>query len=180
MASFPTRFYSPSTVAEIDDFTAFPRTLRASTAEPKVLYRRVPDLVAIHERIKPPAGWEVVLTLEDPPIVVCRGDPRALPRTLLRAIVTPVYALARRGAPAVPTGLVLVHFREGITAAACGDALSSEGFTIHGVLPYAPGAAWVKAASGGIPASLHGIPALESIPDVVNVAPQMVRRSAAR
>jgi hypothetical protein len=167
-------------VTEIDDFAAFPRTLRSSTTEPRVLYRRVPDLVAIHSRTQAPAGWEVVLTLEDPPIVVCRRDTHALPRASLRATITPVYALTRRGAPAVPTGLVLVRFREGIAAAACGDALTREGFMIHGVLPQAPSAAWVKAASGGIPASLRGIPALESIPGVVNVEPQMVKRSAPR
>ncbi len=167
-------------MARIEDFTAFPRTLRASTAEPRVLYRRLPELIAIHEGIAPPASWEVILTLEDPPIVVCRRDTHALPRALLHATVTPVYALTRRGAPAVPTGLVLVRFREGIAASACGDALSREGFTIHGILPYSPSAAWVKAASGGIPASLRGIPALESISDVVNVEPQMVKRTAPR
>jgi hypothetical protein len=167
-------------VSEPDALSAFPQTLHASTSQPKVLYRRQPELIAIHDRIEPPPGWEVVLTLDDPPIVICRGDTRTLPSTLLHATLTPVYALTRRGAPAVPTGLVLVRFREGIAAAACGDAMAREGFTIHDVLPYAPSAAWVKAASGGIPASLRGIPALESLADVVNVEPQMVKRSARR
>ncbi len=165
---------------EIDIFMAYPRTLRASTAQPKVLYRRLPELIAIHGRSEPPAGWEVVLTLEDPHILVCRGDTRELPRALLQATVTPVYALSRRGAPAVPTGLVLVRFREGIAATACSDMLSRDGFTIHDVLPYAPSAAWVRAVSGGIPASLSGIPALETLPDVINVEPQMVMRAARR
>ena len=164
----------------IDAFSVFPSTLPASTTQPKLLYRRQPELIAIHDRVEPPAGWPVVLTLEDPPIVICRGDTRALPRTLLHATLTPVYALTPRGSPAVPTGLVLVRFREGIAAAACGDVVAREGFTIHDVLPYAPSAAWVKAASGGIPASLRGIPALESLPDVVDVEPQMLKRSARR
>lgn len=180
MASRPTPPYSPATVVETEDFTAFPRTLRASTAEPKALYRRLPELIAIHDHIDPPAGWEVILTLEDPPIVVCRGDTRTLPPALRQRTLTPVYALARRGAPAVPTGLVLVRFREGLAATACGDALSREGFTIHHPLPHAPSAAWVKASVGGIPASLRGIPRLESLPDVVNVEPQMVRQSVPR
>jgi hypothetical protein len=165
-------------VADADGLTGFPRTLRVSTADPKAVYRRVPRLIAIHERTAPD-GWEVVLTLEDPPIVVCRGDAGALPRALLHS-VTPVYALDRRGTPAVPTGLVLVRFRDGIAATGCGEAMSRAGYQIHDVLPYAPSAAWVKAASGGIPASLRGIPALESLPDVVHVEPQMVRRSAPR
>lgn len=174
------RSYSRVTVTETDVLSAFPHTLHASTTQPKLLYRRRPDLIAIHDRIEPPAGWQVVLTLDDPPIVVCRGDARPLPRTLLDATLTPVYALTPRGAPAVPTGLVLVRFREGIAAASCGDVVAREGFTIHDVLPYAPSAAWVRAVSGGIPASLRGIPALESLPDVVNVEPQMVKRSARR
>ena len=144
----------------------------------------MPELIAIHERAAPPDGWpdgwEVVLTLEDPPIVVCRRDAGALPRALLHSTVTPVYALDPRGTPAVPTGLVLVRFRDGIAATACGDVMSRAGYQIHDVLPYAPSAAWVKAASGGIPASLRGIPALESMPDVVNVEPQMARRSVPR
>ena len=180
VATCSARSYSRSIVAEIDSFTAFPRTLRASTAQPKVLYRRLPELIAIHERVEPPEGWEVVLTIEDPPILVCRGGIGALPPGLAHATVTPVYALTRHGAPAVPTGLVLVRFREGVAATACGDLLARDGFTIHGVLPYAPSAAWVKAVSGGIPASLRGIPALESLPDVVNVEPQMLKRSARR
>lgn len=180
MATCSTRSYSRATVAETDAFYAFPRTLHASTTQPKLLYRRQPELIAIHDRSEPPPGWKVVLTLDDPPIVICRGDTRALPHALLHATLTPVYALARGGAPAVPTGLVLVRFREGITATACGDVMAREGFTIHDVLPYAPSAAWVKAVSGGIPASLRGIPALESLPDVVNVEPQMVKHSARR
>jgi hypothetical protein len=174
------RFYSRVTVPDTDVLSAFPHTLHASTTQPERLYRRQPELFAIHARIEPPPGWPVVLTLDDPPIVICRGNARALPRTLLDATLTPVYALTPRGAPAVPTGLVLVRFREGIDAAACGDVVAREGFTIHDILPYAPSAAWVRAASGGIPASLRGIPALESLPDVVNVEPQMVRRSARR
>lgn len=166
-------------MADRDGLTGFPRTLRASTADPRAVYRRMPELIAIHERAAPPDGWEVVLTLEDPPIVVCRRDAGALPRALLQS-VTPVYALDRRGTPAVPTGLVLVRFRDGIAASTCGDVMSRAGYRIHDVLPYAPSAAWVKAASGGIPASLRGIPALESMPGVVNVEPQMVRRSAPR
>jgi len=174
------RSYSRSIVAETDLLTAFPRTLRASTARPRVLYRRLPELIALHDRIEPPPGWEVVLTLEDPPILVCRCGTGALPRGIEDATLTPVYALTRRGALAIPSGLVLVRFREGIAPASCGDLLAREGFAIHLVLPYAPGAAWVKAVTGGIPASLRGIPALESLPDVVDVEPQMLKRSARR
>jgi len=180
LVSCRSRSYSRVTVPDTDVLSAFPHTLHASTTQPKRLYRRQPELIAIHARIEPPPGWPVVLTLDDPPIVICRGDARALPRRLLEATLTPVYALTPRGAPAVPTGLVLVRFREGIAAAACADVVARQGFTIHDVLPYAPSAAWVRAASGGIPASLRGIAALESLPDVVNVEPQMVKRSARR
>ena len=179
LAGRPGRSYHRSTVVDWDGLTGFPRTLRVSTADPKAVYRRVPELIAIHERAVPPEGWEVVLTLDDPPILVCRGDAGALP-SALRDSVTPVYALERRGSPAVPTGLVLVRFRDGIAATTCGEAMSRAGYQIHDLLPYAPSAAWVKAASGGIPASLRGIPALESLPDVVHVEPQMARRPVRR
>ena len=165
---------------ETDAFTDFPRTLRASTAAPDVLYRLRPDLIAVHGGAPPPTGWEIVLTLEDPPIVVCRGDPGRPPPPLSNATLTPVYALGRDGAPAVPTGLVLVRFHEGLAAAERSGLLAGQGYSIHDLLPYAPSAVRVMAVTGGIPASLRGIPALEALPEVVNVEPQMVRRADRR
>ncbi|MGH7731195.1 MAG: hypothetical protein ACRENJ_08105 [Candidatus Eiseniibacteriota bacterium] len=148
--------------------------------QPNVLYRRIPDLVAIHGRAVQPRDLEPVLTFEDPPILVCRLGRVSLPRPLRQTTVSAVYALAPDGAPAVPTGLVLVCLREGIPAAERRETFLREGFTLHDILPYAPNAAWVKATSGGISRSLRGIPALEALPDVENVEPQMLRRPSRR
>lgn len=167
-------------MAPSDVLTAFPRILRASTEQPKVVYRRRSDLIAIHGRGSTPREVEALVTFEDPPIVVCRLGPGPLPRGVFPDKLSAVYALTPRGAPAVPTGLLLVRFAEGIAASRRGDMLARQGFTVVEVLPYAPAAAWVKAIAGGIPASLNGIPALESLPDVENVEPQMLRRPVRR
>lgn len=174
------RSYSRDIVAPSDGLTSFPRALRASTEQPKVIYRRVPGLIAIHGRIAVPREVVAVSSFEDPPIVVCRLARGAMPRALREVTVSAVYALTPRGEPAVPTGRVLVRFAEGIVAAERGDLFAREGFALLEPLPYAPSAAWVRAASGGIPASLAGIPALEALPGVVNVEPQLLRRAAHR
>jgi hypothetical protein len=163
-----------------DLLTAFPRTLRASTTRPETVYRRVPGLIAVHGRSAVPREVETVLRFEDPPILVCRSASRSIPPALLEATLTPVYALTPRGAPAVPTGLVLVRFAEGIDAAGRGDQISRLGFAVVEPLGYAPSAAWVRSAAGDISASLSGIPALEALADVVNVEPQMLQRIARR
>ena len=154
--------------------------LRASTEQPKVVYRRRADLIAIHGHAELPSDVEAVLSFEEPPVVVCRLGETPIPRDLLVGHASAVYALTPRGAPAVPTGLVLVRFAEGVSATRRGDMLARHGFTLVDVLPYAPGAAWVRAISGGISASLAGIPTLESLPEVVNVEPQMLRRPVRR
>jgi hypothetical protein len=174
------RSYSRATVTASDRFAGFPRSLRASTTRPKALYRRLPGLIAIHGPRAVPRGVEPVERFDDPPILICRSAPRTSLPALGEATVTPVYALSPRGAPAVPTGLVLVCFAEGIAAGTQGKLLSGEGFRLVEPLPYAPNAAWVRSAAGDISASLSGIAALEALPDVVNVEPQMLQRAARR
>ena len=51
---------------------------------------------------------------------------------------------------------------------------------IEEVLAYAPEAAWLRPATGGIGAALRGIPALELLPGVEHVEPQMLMQSAQR
>lgn len=167
-------------MSEHDPLTAFPRALRAGPGRPAPGYARLPGLVAVHGADAAPAGMETLFTLAGPRIVVCRVGPRGLPRALAGAAVTPVYALGEDGAPAVPTGLVLVRFREGVAAAGCHEALGREGYAVHEVLPYAPAAVWVRATAGGIAAALQGLAALAALPDVVHVEPQMLRPSARR
>jgi hypothetical protein len=85
----------------------------------------------------------------------------------------PVYALAG-GTLAVPTGRVLVRFREGVDAAGRADELGRAGFRVEEALSYAPHAAWVAAVAGGIVGALHGVEALRALPEVEHVEPQML------
>lgn len=181
-ASEPRRpvLYSRATVSPSNRLSAFPPTVRASTTRPGTVYHRVPGLIAVHGASAPPRNVETVLRFDDPPILVCRTALGSIPRAWLASTLTPVYALTPKGAPAVPTGLVLVSFIEGIAAVERGDLLSREGFTLVGALPYAPSAAWVRSTAGDISASLAGIPVLEALPDVVNVEPQMLQRAVRR
>lgn len=174
------RSYSRATVTPKDRFAAFPRSLRASTTRPKAVYHLLPGLIAVHGLTRVPRGIKPVEQFDDPPILICRSAPRSIPPALADATLTPVYALSRQGGPAVPTGLVLVRFAEGIPAGTRGELFSREGFALVEALPYAPNTVWVQSTTGGIPASLKGIPALEALPDVVNVEPQMLKRAARR
>src|SRR5262245_2441037 len=166
-------------MATSDVLTAYPLTLRASTTQPEVLYRRQLDLIAIHGRVALPRDLETVLAFDDPPVVVCRLGAGPVPRDLAGS-VSAVYALAPHGAPVVPTGRVLVRFAEGVAASERDALFSREGFVVVEPLPYAPNAAWVTAASGGMPAALGGVAALEAMPGVVNVERQMLRGGARR
>jgi hypothetical protein len=91
-----------------------------------------------------------------------------------RSLAVPVYALAPGGEPAVPSGLILVRFREEIAANSRSTNLEAVGFVIRRVLSYAPHAAWVESRSSDIAAALAGIHRLELLPDIQNVEPQML------
>ncbi len=88
--------------------------------------------------------------------------------------MTPVYAIEPHGPPSVPTGLVFVRFRENVDVQQRRRALTRAGYEVTEILPYAPQAAWVRAIEQGIAASLTRIPALEVLPDIVSVEPQML------
>lgn len=91
----------------------------------------------------------------------------------------PVYATPD-GASVVASGLVFVRFAEGTRAEQRTDDLAGAGFEIVEVPGYARHAAWVRARSGGIGASLRGLAALEALEGVESVEPQMLRPRALR
>lgn len=92
----------------------------------------------------------------------------------------PVYRRVPGGGVVVPTGRVLVRFSEGDLAASHEDALRSAGYEVDQVLAYATHTAWVRAAAGGVSASLQGLGRLTEVPGVVAVEPQMIGQSAQR
>jgi hypothetical protein len=87
----------------------------------------------------------------------------------------PVYSAGRGGSLAVPTGRVLVRLREGLEADTRRKQFKEAGYDIERTLSYAPNAAWLRPASGGVADALSGVSALKAIPDVVHVEPQMLQ-----
>jgi hypothetical protein len=161
--------------------SAFPRALRASTAHPERTYRQVPELFAVHGAVPDALAASVVQTLEDGRIAIVRGRPAAaLPPGASAPVITPVYALQPGAGSAVPTGRVFVRFADNDRAEAHADALEAAGYRIVEVPPYAPQAAWVEGARGGIASSLAGTRRLEAVGGVVNVEPEMLRESGRR
>lgn len=113
----------------------------------------------------------------DEELAVCRGDPE---HEASGRAVGPVYALEPHGPPAVPTGRVLVRFAPGIDAAGRAADLEAAGWRIERVLDYAPGAAWVRAASGRTDDALAGLEGLRTVAGVAHVEPQLLRQAGLR
>ena len=90
----------------------------------------------------------------------------------------PVYVLSSGGQPARPTGRVLVRFADPAALARHRKDIEAAGYVIEEVLSYAPQAAWVRAASGNPAEALSAISALERMPEVEEVEPQMLRARA--
>src|SRR5262249_41921395 len=142
------------------------------------------DYYALHGVAESPMKGSPILVLEDGAVAVFRGHPRdPEPRTPGRTPpphIGPVYALAPGGTLAVPTGRILVRFSPGTLAEEHRTALRGVGFEIEEVLAYAPEAAWLRPATGGIGVALRRIPALEAMQGVDHVEPQMLMQTSRR
>lgn len=148
-----------------------PAQLRHSTQQPDVAYTLADDVVAAHGD---DADGDAALSHEGGPLSIAR--PGEAPTG---ATVGPVYR-KDGGGLAVPTGRALVRFAEGDCAERHHDELAAAGFELEQPLSYAPQAAWVRASSGQITDTLSGLPALERLPGVENVEPQMISEAARR
>lgn len=157
----------------------FPNKFRVSTNRSALWYGRVSGLYAIHGDVPPALEPLVVFRLHDGQIAVCRGEPEEI-QDLRSGTISPVYALEPHGPPAVPTGRLLVRFAEHVGIGEREALLRRSGYHVAQDLPYAPQAAWVQAAQGGIAASLNGIPRLEQLPAIMNVEPEMLMQRAHR
>ncbi|MCS7088183.1 MAG: hypothetical protein NZL91_05780 [Thermoflexales bacterium] len=152
----------------------FPPEVCASRQHPDLFYRRVPDLYAepdgdpaLDPKRKP------VMKLEAERLSVYRGAPGA---SMANALA--VYVLD--GLIAVPTGRVLVRFREGIRAHTFEAALRQLGYVIDEVIVYAPNAAWVRDAHGNVARALCNLDKLCQLSGVENVEPQFITARAKR
>ncbi len=157
-------------------FDDYPQRIRYGTERPEAVYARVPGYYAVHGRPSGAPAPGAVLLLEEQAIAVFEGEAEGPPA----ATLTPVYALEPNGPLAVPTGRVFVRFAEGVDVETRRDALHRAGYEVAQRLAYAPQAAWLRAHSGEPAHALANIPALEALPDVENVEPQMLTEPARR
>ena len=162
-------------MADEQRFREFPERLRAGTQRGDTFYARVEGYYATHEGAD---AADAVMTLKEEGIAVHRGDPGAGQGDA--ASVTPVYQLQPSGPFAVPTGQIYIRFAEGVPADSRRREIESAGYEIVKTTQYTPHTAWLKSTSGDIAQALSNIHALERLPDVENVEPQMLTARALR
>ena len=166
---------------------AAPRTLRHSSERAGECYTLADDVVAAHH----PSGEDSgSLTHEGGSISIEPIGGRApepggatgghVQSGSSRDTIGPVYRSARDDAIAVPTGRALVRFAEDDRAERHRNAIAAAGFELEQVLAYAPQAAWARAASGRITDTLNCLSALEQLPGVEHVEPQLITEAARR
>ncbi len=85
----------------------------------------------------------------------------------------PVYALSG-SRPAAPTGRIYLRFAPAVDARSRADEIAAAGYAIEGTVSYAPHAVWLRVESGDAAEALSRLPALEQLPGVANVEPQML------
>jgi hypothetical protein len=90
----------------------------------------------------------------------------------------PVYSAGSGGPLAVPTGRVFVRLAAPLRPGQRRAELAAAGFEIERELAYAPQAAWLRPAAGGVEAALRGLDALARIPGIEHVEPQMLLERA--
>lgn len=156
-------------MAHEDRLREFPERLRAGTQRGDTFYARAEGYYATHEGADA-AG--AVMTLKEEGIAVRRGELGAGQGDAVS--ITAVYELQPSGTLAVPTGQIFIRFAEGVAADSRRREIESAGYEIVKTSPYTPHTAWLKATSGDIARALSNIHALEKIPDVENVEPQML------
>ncbi|MFC7328689.1 hypothetical protein [Marinactinospora rubrisoli] len=129
-------------------------------------YRLAADLVAVHRPDRPVPAVRPVREAARPP----SGD----------AVLGPVYRRVPGGDLVVPTGRVLVRYSEGDRAERHRGELERTGYRMDRILGYAPHAAWVRAADGGIAAALRRTAAIAALPGVRHVEPELLGERQAR
>lgn len=120
-------------------------------------------------------GGHVEAVLDASALAVCRAPARRAPHHPLPDGACPVYALGKKGPPAVATGRIFVRFADHVMLEDRKADLQDAGYRIEEVLDFAPHSGWVTAINGGPARSLSSIDRLEGLDGVVVVEPQMLR-----
>jgi len=153
----------------------YPLRLCASTEHPEVIYTRARGYHAVKGA---PGALTRRATLmlegDDGTYAVMEGEPR-----LVRKDISAVYQ-GSGGLLVVPTGRVFVRLDDDMLLEAHAEAFRKLGYVIFQALPYAPNAGWLEREDGDVAAALHNIGALEKLPHVRNVEPQLLAFRAYR
>lgn len=159
----------------MSNLSDYPTRLRASTEHPEVIYTRAKGYHAVRNAPRAQATRaKSALEDDDSTYLILEGEPKTLSED-----VSAVYR-GTGGALYVPTGRVFIRLDESARAEAHADAFRKLGFIIAQTLPYAPHAAWLEREDGDVAAALHSIGALEKLPHVCNVEPQLLTTRALR
>ena len=161
-------------------FSNYPKTIKASMQHAENYYVLQAGLYAVQGDIPQPCKAAIIVTIEEGRVVICKGTPDALPPSVDRNTITPVYALESGGPLAVPTGRILVRFTDNVTAVSRKEAFQRIGYIIDQELSFVPEALWVKSTNGDIAFALNNVAQLEAQPNVENVEPQMLMESLRR
>ena len=161
-------------------FPKAPREIHAGAEHSRAHYVRKPDYYAIHGQPHGVAATGAAALLDDGAIAVFRGAPNTATASAAKGRLGPVYALQPGDLLAVPTGLIFVRFPVGTDAASREKQIAQAGFELVEIPSYAPQAAWVRARTGEIADSLANLTALEQLPGVENIEPQMLMERHAR
>ena len=164
----------------MDFFDGFPQqipiNLRAGAGTDKMM----PGYYAIHGQQTRPAAPKAAQVLNDGAIAIFEGSPDKETIAAARDKLSPVYTLVPGGSPAVPTGLVFIRLAEGVPVSKLKEEIEGAGYEVAESLAYAPHAAWLRARSGKIKDALAELKALQKVPNVESVEPQMLMESARR
>lgn len=161
-----------------DCFADYPCQVYADSAHPDSVYRRVSGYYAVHEWRRGAPAPGAVMVWNDGAMAVFRGDPDDA--VSAAQTLTPVYRLEPAGPLAVPTGLVWIRFAETVIAETQSAAITALGYQVVEVPAYAPFGAWLRGASGNVAEALSGLARLAALPEVENLAPQMLMERKGR
>jgi hypothetical protein len=155
-------------------FAEFPRTVQASSANPAHRYRLVATHFAVHGAPSAP-GATIDFAAEKISVYPIE---RMAEMAAAPSHATPVYALAKGGTLAVPTGKVFVRLAADQKLEDHATRFRDAGYEIQQTASHAPNAGWLRAAASSVAAALAGLDRLAAIPGVENVEPQMLSQAA--
>jgi len=164
----------------MDILATFPKQIAVNSTAGAQIYRLIADHYAIHGRQSGEPAPDAAYVLQEGTIAVFKGSPDPALAAAKPERLSAVYSLTPGGSPAVPTGLVFIRLAEGTAIAERDEAIKNTGYEVSETLPYAANAAWLRSRSGGIADALASLGALEKIPSVESVEPQMLMESARR